>query len=309
MKSFAESLKSEAEHIASIKQRLANGEYPDEPLSCPYATEEQVDRPFCDDYGNLLTENGARRCPACGNKQYIKAQLENQLRRLEDLTRKEHHGAIRCPQDLEDTRAIAGISRFLLPSEWGEGVRRQGDSLLADCGLILTGLPGTGKTMAAICAAANLYKIWPWAQIAIWLNFGDLIASAKYGDERGGSDFLKRMNFLKHRIENADAIILDDIGRKTTIKDADAIIQDVMFRILDRAVHSRIPTILITNLHRDDLADFVCFGSVMWATQNKEEQQKRDSIRRSSAALDRLNSSWWKFVSSHEDSMRKLWTD
>lgn len=101
-----------------------------------------------------------------------------------------------------------------------------------------------------------------FCQIAIWLNFGDLIEGVVHGDARGGDNFLAQRDYVRRQIETADAIVVDDIGRNVKYTDVTrSAQQDVLFRVMDPAIGSHVPTVLVSNLHYDALRGVVGSGA------------------------------------------------
>jgi DNA replication protein DnaC len=107
--------------------------------------------------------------------------------------------------------------------------------------LLLCGRPGTGKNHLATAISKRL------------LSAGHSVLRVKasqYLDAYWSKAFDERESWLKG-MAAVDLLMIDEIGRSSSAKAA----QDAFFRILDARYEAQLPSLLATNLNREDLID------------------------------------------------------
>jgi DNA replication protein DnaC len=107
--------------------------------------------------------------------------------------------------------------------------------------LILRGNPGTGKNHLSAAIMLEIVKS----------HFTTLrIKANAYLDEYWAKDFSERETWV-NRMANVDLLVIDEIGRASNSKSAN----DAFFRLIDARYEAVRPTIVISNLDRDNLRE------------------------------------------------------
>jgi DNA replication protein DnaC len=109
--------------------------------------------------------------------------------------------------------------------------------------LIMRGNPGTGKNHLSAAIMKEVLK----------QNFTTLrIKANAFLDEYWAKDFSEREPWMK-RIGNVDLLVIDEIGRTSNGKAAN----DAFFRLIDSRYEAMKPTIVISNLSREEMIDIM----------------------------------------------------
>lgn len=107
--------------------------------------------------------------------------------------------------------------------------------------LLLCGRPGTGKNHLATAICKRLLKD----------GYSVLrIKASQYLDAYWSKSFDEREAWIGG-MASIDLLMIDEIGRSSQAKAA----QDAFFRLLDARYEAQLPTLLATNLNREDLID------------------------------------------------------
>ncbi|HPO07384.1 MAG TPA: ATP-binding protein [bacterium] len=223
-------------------------------LSASSEEPEEVPCPFCDGYGNVIDERGARPCRCVQTNRYENS-VQSKLKSLSGQVLTCHHEAIWNPEKLKRRKAIEHVEEFLKGISKRKAEPGFGKSgLVAEHGLVLCGQTGVGKTMAGIYALAQIARRWPWAQILLRLNSTKLVNEFTFG---GDGKFAEKRFGLIDDIESADVLLIDDIARDKSMISSDEKMANLLYTILDRAMGDRVPTILIVNMPRKEFEDFL----------------------------------------------------
>lgn len=115
-------------------------------------------------------------------------------------------------------------------------------------GLLLAGPTGTGKTTLGSVVFRHRLK---QGQIGSWIKYTDLVARvrATYQDGYSGPSVAA----IRDSIMYARIVMIDDLGSITRRDTYAEDMIEVMFLIVDHRLAKRLPTILTTNLHEDEL--------------------------------------------------------
>lgn len=105
--------------------------------------------------------------------------------------------------------------------------------------LLLCGKPGTGKNHLATAILKT---------VLLRGKTGLSVKASQFLDEYWGKDFRDRDAWLR-RLAGVDLLLVDEIGRSSNAKAA----QDAFFRLFDLRYEAALPSIVTTNLNRDDL--------------------------------------------------------
>ena len=107
--------------------------------------------------------------------------------------------------------------------------------------LLLCGRPGTGKNHLATAISKRLladgYSVLR-------------VKAAQYLDAYWSKSFEERETWLQ-RMAVVDLLMIDEIGRSSNAKSA----QDAFFRLLDARYEAQLPSLIATNLNRDELIE------------------------------------------------------
>lgn len=107
--------------------------------------------------------------------------------------------------------------------------------------LLLCGRPGTGKNHLATAISKRLladgYSVLR-------------VKAAQYLDTYWSKSFEERETWLQ-RMAVVDLLMIDEIGRSSNAKSA----QDAFFRLLDARYEAQLPSLIATNLNRDELIE------------------------------------------------------
>lgn len=107
--------------------------------------------------------------------------------------------------------------------------------------LLLCGRPGTGKNHLATAISKRLLSD----------GYSVLrIKASQYLDAYWAKSFDEREGWLSD-MAKVDLIMIDEIGRSSNAKSA----QDAFFRLIDARYEAELPTMLATNLNRDELIE------------------------------------------------------
>lgn len=107
--------------------------------------------------------------------------------------------------------------------------------------LMLCGTPGTGKNHLATAISKRVLA----------LGFTVLrVKASEFLDAYWGKSFDERDPWLK-AMAGVDLLMLDELGRASNAKSA----QDAFFRLLDERYEAQLPTLMATNLNREDLTE------------------------------------------------------
>jgi len=107
--------------------------------------------------------------------------------------------------------------------------------------LLLCGRPGTGKNHLATAISKKLLSD----------GFSVLrIKASQYLDAYWAKSFEDREGWLND-MAKVDLIMIDEIGRSSNAKSA----QDAFFRLIDARYEAQLPTMIATNLNRDELIE------------------------------------------------------
>ncbi|NMM78572.1 hypothetical protein B2J88_32660 [Rhodococcus sp. SRB_17] len=113
-------------------------------------------------------------------------------------------------------------------------------------GLVLSGLPGTGKSHLA---TAILQSIMP-AHVGLYITCAGMIRAVRAtwsrDSERTEVDVLRELS-------SVDLLVLDEVGVSGGTDNE----QELIFDVLDRRYRDMRPTVLLTNLDRARFKDFV----------------------------------------------------
>lgn len=113
--------------------------------------------------------------------------------------------------------------------------------------LVLLGAPGTGKTHLACGIVRHVTEKGGRARYATVLDaIGTIRATYSRGAERSEEETMAALC-------DVDVLALDEVGRQTDT----AYEREMLFRILDRRYRETRPTVLVSNLTRDKLAEFL----------------------------------------------------
>ncbi|WP_292992559.1 ATP-binding protein [Nitrosomonas sp.] len=107
--------------------------------------------------------------------------------------------------------------------------------------LLLCGRPGTGKNHLATAISKKLLSD----------GFSVLrVKASQYLDAYWAKSFEEREGWLND-IAKVDLIMIDEIGRSSNAKSA----QDAFFRLIDARYEAQLPTMIATNMNRDELIE------------------------------------------------------
>lgn len=107
--------------------------------------------------------------------------------------------------------------------------------------LLLCGRPGTGKNHLATAISKKLLSD----------GFSVLrVKASQYLDAYWAKSFEDREGWL-NEMAKVDLIMIDEIGRSSNAKSA----QDAFFRLIDARYEAQLPTMIATNLNRDELIE------------------------------------------------------
>lgn len=183
---------------------------------------------------NMIDEHGTVRwfqsdCPTCRKQEDAKRLLasSNIPKRFEGC-------------DFENYQATTPEQQSALARcvKYAEGFKVNRDN--GAC-LLLCGKPGTGKNHLATAICKRV------------LNDGFSVLRVKasqYLDAYWSKSFEDREGWLKG-MAGVDLLMIDEIGRSSNAKSA----QDAFFRLLDGRYEAQLPSLLATNLNRDELMD------------------------------------------------------
>lgn len=218
---------------------------------------DAVQTRVCEIHGEYASRNIVRtvwsRCPAC---ETLAAEKREAADRAADLARRQH--------------VIAGIMRRSGIPERFQGKAFDGfqttnsaqvrvqkvcrayadkfeDRLANGGGLVLCGLPGTGKTHLA-CAIANHIALTGRTSV-----FTSVLAAVRRVKETYSRDSKETEQAVIDRFFAPDLLILDEVGVQFGT-DAEKLI---LFEIINGRYERMRPTILISNLAEAELAAFV----------------------------------------------------
>lgn len=121
--------------------------------------------------------------------------------------------------------------------------RRWQEMFEDNIGIMLYGVPGTGKTFAVACIANELIEQGVTVVMTSSISILELIKQTytKYGDLAEGELFDK--------INAADLLIIDDLGAENPTSWS----VDRMYKLIDSRYRSNKPMLITTNLEKDQL--------------------------------------------------------
>lgn len=213
-------------------------------LSKPQASSSKASEDFtpeianCEDHGeyptNMIDKVGHIRrfpegCPTCKRQKNAASLLaqSNIPKRFADCDFDNYDAATE-----EQHRVLKRCEKYA-----NEFVKFRDDGAC----LLLCGRPGTGKNHLATAISKRL------------LANGHSVLRVKasqYLDAYWSKAFDERESWLKG-MAAVDLLMIDEIGRSNSAKAA----QDAFFRILDARYEAQLPSLLATNLNREDLID------------------------------------------------------
>lgn len=254
----------------------------EEPSGCPYANREQYPRCYNGHLAILCQDEFGpyerfKPCPICTEKDQQKREVKICAAAIENL----RHSVAPIFHPAVDLNFNPHTTARYCENYLDKAVRRVGNRLHADKGFFLCGTPGTGKTFASIYALSRMIRLCPLTRPFHAQNWSDLIDRyLTFADTRP----------LRRQIEQADAIVVDDIGRvKRTDQAAKTAQQDLLFLLIDRAMGYEIPAILISNLSVADFLNLLGSGaaksraeSLWWVWSEVTGADLRQKVRESS---------------------------
>lgn len=119
--------------------------------------------------------------------------------------------------------------------------------------LLLCGRPGTGKNHLATAIGRRLLD----AGYAVLR-----VKASQYLDAYWAKSFEERERWI-HELAAVDLLMIDELGRSSTAKSA----QDAFFRLLDARYEAQLPSLLATNLNREELIEVLGDASYDRLTQ------------------------------------------
>jgi len=114
-------------------------------------------------------------------------------------------------------------------------------------GLVLLGLPGTGKTMLALAAAQALLDRWNVRYLTCLELVGEVRAGWGRKPAAGEGDATRQLASL-------DLLVIDEVGATFGSNSE----KTIVFDIIDRRYREMLPTILVTNEDADGIKE--CLG-------------------------------------------------
>ena len=107
--------------------------------------------------------------------------------------------------------------------------------------LLMCGTPGTGKNHLATAIARHLCAV----------GYSVLFVKAsEYLDLYWQQSFAERLVWMR-QIASVDLLIIDEVGRSSNAKNA----QDALFRLLDARYEAQLPSVITTNLAREEVIE------------------------------------------------------
>ncbi|CAB3972276.1 MULTISPECIES: ATP-binding protein [Burkholderia] len=190
----------------------------------------------CEEHGewqmNMLDEQGVERwlpdgCPKCKRQQ----KARSLIRRADIAPRFQS-----CSFDNYRTESDSQAHALNVCREYAATFR---DQLTAGRCMILRGNPGTGKNHLSTAIMLQILNA----------GFSALrVKAASYLDEYWAKDFGERERWIVD-MANVDLLVIDEIGRAPNTRAAN----DAFFRLIDERYEKLRPTIIVSNLDREEL--------------------------------------------------------
>lgn len=206
--------------------------------------------------------------PAPQPAQFVAEFGECEIHGKYPLNMQDERGHVRwyppmCPKCREQSRASELLASSNIPPRFAacdftnfEAISEAQQKVLARCQsfaeefdkyraagacLLLCGRPGTGKNHLATAISKRLladgYSVLR-------------VKAAQYLDAYWAKSFDEREAWLQ-RMALVDLLMIDEIGRSSNAKSA----QDAFFRIIDARYEAKLPTLIATNLNREELIE------------------------------------------------------